>query len=404
MLQPKPITLTEIHQRAQAMQPQLQTWRRTIHRQPELSFAEVQTARFVTTVLHELGIEAETGVAKTGVVGHIESGHGPTIGLRADMDALPIQEENGTAYDSQHPGIMHACGHDAHTAVLMGAASLLKSFADEGRLPGNIRLLFQPSEESRDEENKSGGMRMVEEGALANLDAVFGLHVDATKEVGKVGTMAGAMMAGGDTFDLTIYGFGGHGARPHLANDPILLAAQIVQVVNQIVSRRIDPLSAGVISICTIHAGTARNVIPDKVELSGTIRSMTAAGQRILHEELHNACRVIEPLGGRFELDLKGGYPPLINDAQAAQMALATLAEMLGEDKVEVQEPMMASEDFSYMLQQAPGCFLRLGVRNPAWDRVYPVHTPTFRIDESALAIGTASLAAMVVRWMQEVD
>ena len=396
-----PITLAEIQQRAQAMQPQLCEWRRSIHRQPELSFTEVQTARLVTSVLHDLGIEAETGVAKTGVVGHIEGVSGPTIGLRADMDALPIQEENGTEFDSERPGLMHACGHDAHTAILMGAATLLKSFADEGRLPGNVRLLFQPSEEARDEENKSGGMRMVEEGALANLDAVFGLHVDAAKEVGKVGTMPGAMMAGGDTFDLTIRGFGGHGARPHMANDPILLAAQVVQTVNQIISRRIDPLSAGVISICTIHAGTARNVIPDKVELSGTIRSMTAEVQQLLHEELWRACSIVEPLGGQFELDLKGGYPPLINDPAAAQMALTTLGEMLGIDKAELQAPMMASEDFSYMLRQAPGCFLRLGVKNPAWDRVYPVHTPTFRIDEAALAVGTASLAAMAVRWMQ---
>ena len=396
------ISLAEIQQRAQAMQPQLCEWRRTIHRYPELSFTEVQTARLVTSVLHELGIEAETGVAKTGVVGHIEGGNGLTIGLRADMDALPIQEENGTDFDSQRPGLMHACGHDAHTAILLGTATLLKSFADEGRLPGNVRLLFQPSEEARDDENKSGGMRMVEEGALGNLAAVFGLHVDAAKDVGKVGTMPGAMMAGGDTFDLTIRGFGGHGARPHMANDPILLAAQVVQTVNQIISRRIDPLSAGVISICTIHAGTANNVIPDKVELSGTIRSMTKEVQQLLHEELRKACSVVEPLGGQFELILKGGYPPLINDPTAAQMALETLDEMLGQDKADVQEPMMASEDFSYMLQQAPGCFLRLGVKNPNWDRIYPVHTPTFRLDEAALAIGTASLAAMAVRWMQE--
>ena len=405
MTQLKPtITLNEIYQRAQTLQPQIQEWRRTIHRQPELSFTEVNTARLVTSVLHDLGIEAETGIAKTGVIGHIEGNIGPTIGLRADMDALPIQEENGSEFDSEWPGLMHACGHDAHTAILMGAATLLKGFADEGRLLGNVRLLFQPSEEARDKENKSGGMRMVDEGALANLDAVFGLHVDAAKEVGKVGTMAGAMMAGGDTFDLTIRGFGGHGARPHLANDPILLAAQVIQAVNQIISRRIDPLSAGVISICTIHAGTANNVIPDTVKLSGTIRSMTAEMQQILHEEFRKACSLVEPLGGQFELNLRGGYPPLVNDTQAANMALDTLGEMLGRNKVEVQEPMMASEDFSYMLQQAPGCFLRLGVKNPTWDRVYPVHTPTFRLDEAALAIGTASLTAMAVRWMQTVE
>jgi amidohydrolase len=402
MTYPNPITLAEINERAQALQPQLRGWRRTIHRYPELSFTELQTARLVSSVLHDLGLEAETGIAKTGVVGHIEGSSGPTIGLRADMDALPIQEENGSDFDSQRPGLMHACGHDAHTAMLLGAATLLKAFADEGRLPGNVRLLFQPSEENRDDENKSGGMRMVEEGAVNGLDAVFGLHVDTRTPVGSVGTMPGTMMAGGDTFDLTIRGFGGHGARPHIANDPILLAAQVVQAVNQIISRRINPLEAGVISICTIHAGTARNVIPETVELGGTIRSMTPEIQQILHEQLRRACAIVEPLGGRFELKILHGYPPTVNDPAAAQMALTTLEKMLGPGKALVQEPMMASEDFSYMLQKAPGCFLRLGVKNPNWEREYPVHTPTFRLDEDALPIGTASLVAMAVQWMVE--
>ena len=402
MTNPNPITPAEINQRAQALQSQLRDWRRAIHRYPELSFTELQTARLVSSVLHDLGLEAETGIAKTGVVGHIEGRSGPTIGLRADMDALPIREENGSDFDSQRPGLMHACGHDAHTAILLGAATLLKAFADEGRLPGNIRLLFQPSEENRDDENKSGGMRMVEEGAVNNLDAVFGLHVDTRTPVGSVGTMPGTMMAGGDSFDLTIRGFGGHGARPHIANDPILLAAQVVQAVNQIISRRLNPLEAGVISICTIHAGTARNVIPETVELGGTIRSMTSEIQQILHEQLRRACAIVEPLGGRFELKILHGYPPTVNDPAAAQMALTTLEKLLGPGKALVQEPMMASEDFSYMLQKAPGCFLRLGVKNPNWEREYPVHTPTFRLDEAALPIGTASLVAMAVQWMQE--
>jgi amidohydrolase len=384
------------------MQSQLQNWRRTIHRQPELSFTEVKTARLVTGVLHNLGIEAETGVAKTGVVGHIEGNGGLTIGLRADMDALPIQEANGTEFDSEQPGLMHACGHDAHTTILMGAATLLKSFADEGRVPGNVRLLFQPSEENRDEENKSGGMRMVEEGVMQGVDAVFGLHVDTRLEVGTIGTMAGAMMAAGDTFDLTIRGFGGHGARPHMANDPILLAAQVVQTVNHIISRRIDPLAAGVISICTIHGGTARNVIPESVQLSGTIRSMSPEIHRIMHEELWKACTIVEPLGGSFELTVYPGYPTLVNDAAATEVAFAALGNLLGAEKAVEREPMMASEDFSYMLQKAPGCYLRLGVKNPAWEREYPVHTPTFRLDEGALPVGVAALTAVTLQWLQK--
>lgn len=395
------ITLDEIRQRADGLQETVRGWRRTIHKNPELSFQEFETAKLVAGVLHELGIEAETAVAKTGVVGHLEGGNGPTIGLRADMDALPILEENGFEFDSQNAGAMHACGHDAHTAILLGTATLLKQFADEGRLAGNVRLLFQPSEENRDDENKSGGGRMVEEGALDNLDAVFGLHVDTKNPVGTIGTRAGAMMAAGDTFDLTIKGFGGHGARPHLANDPILLASQVVQAINHVVSRRINPLEPGVISVCTIHAGTAKNVIPETVTLGGTIRSMSEATRQTLIAELERACKIVEPLGGSYELKVGAGYPPLVNDEQAANFALDTLGAMLGDERVFVKEPVMASEDFSYMLDKAPGTFLRLGVHNPAWEREYPVHTSTFRLDEDALAVGVASLTAVAVNWMQ---
>ena len=396
------ITPEEILQRAHNIHDQIRNWRRTIHRHPELSFTEIKTARFVTSVLHQLGIEAETGVAKTGVVGHIVGGNGPTIGLRADMDALPIQEENGTEYDSQRPGLMHACGHDAHTAMLMGAATILKSFVDEGRLPGNVQLLFQPSEEKKDEEGKSGGQRMVEEGALSNLDAVFALHVDPLATTGTIGTRPGPMMAAADMFDLTIRGFGGHAARPHLANDPILLAAQVIQSVNYIISRRIDPIHAGVISICTIHAGTASNIIPETVQLSGTIRSISPPIRQQLHEELRRACSIVEALGGSFDLDIKLGYPPTVNDPDAANLAFATLGEMLGEGNVFEQDVIMASEDFGLMLQQAPGCFLRLGIKHPDWERPYPVHTSTFKMDENALPIGAASLAAMAVQSIQK--
>lgn len=397
------ITSQEILQRAHAMHEQIRGWRRTIHRYPELSFNELKTARLVTGVLDGLGVEAETGVAKTGVVGHIVGGSGPTVALRADMDALPIQEQNGSEYDSQRAGLMHACGHDAHTAMLMGAATLLKGFVDEGRLQGNVKLLFQPSEENRDAEGKSGGQRMVEEGALNDVDAVFGLHVDPLAIAGTIGTRPGPMMAAGDMFDLTIKGFGGHGARPHMANDPILLAAQVIQSLNYIVSRRIDPVKSGVVSVCTIHAGTASNVIPETVQLSGTIRSVTPEIRQQLHAEVRRACSIVEPLGGSFDLNIKWGYPPTINDVAAANLAFDTLGHMLGENNIFEQDLVMASEDFSFMLQQAPGCFLRLGVKNPDWERTYPVHTSTFRLDENALPIGAASLAAMAVRWIQNV-
>lgn len=398
----QPITPEEIMQRANELQEQVRTWRRTIHRHPELSFTEIETARLVNGVLQNLGVESETGVAKTGVVGHVIGNDGPTIGLRADMDALPIQEDNSSNFDSERAGLMHACGHDAHTAILMGAATLLKSFADEGRLPGNVRLLFQPSEEAWDEEGKSGGKRMVEEGALDNLDAVFGLHVDPETTTGMVGTRAGSLMAAADFFKLTIRGFGGHGARPNLANDPILLSTHVVQAINHIVSRRLDPLEAGVISVCTIHAGVASNVIPESVELSGTIRSMTPEIRTQIHEELHRACRIVEPLGGSFDLNIEWGYPPTVNDDAATELAVDALDNLLGTSNVFEKKPVMAAEDFSFMLQQAPGSFLRLGVKDPAWDRIYPVHTSTFQMDEDALPIGVASLAAVAIKWMQE--
>lgn len=392
----------EIMERARGLHGTVRGWRRTIHQNPELSYTEVETARLVSGVLHELGIEMETAVAKTGVVGHIEGGAGPTVGLRADMDALPIHEENGSEFDSQKPGLMHACGHDAHTAILMGAATLLKGFADEGRLPGNVRLLFQPSEESRDDEGKSGGQRMVEEKALAGLDAVFGLHVDTRTEVGRIGTRAGAMMAAGDTFDLAIKGFGGHGARPHLANDPILLASQVVQAINFIMSRRIDPMEQGVISVCTFHAGTAKNVIPETVKIGGTIRSMNEMVREQLYEELERACALVEPLGGSYELTIHKGLPPTVNDAEATAVAFNALDALLGEENTFEMIPIMASEDFSFMLKEAPGAFLRLGVKNPEWEREYPVHTSTFRLDEEALVVGVASLTAVAIEWMKK--
>jgi len=313
------ITSAEILSRAQTLQDQLVDWRRTIHTMPELSFTEVQTARLVQSVLHDLNIEAEAGIAETGVVGHIVGASGPTVGLRADMDALPILEANGTEFDSQRPGIMHACGHDAHTAILMGAATILKGFADEGRLPGNIKLLFQPSEENVDSNGKSGAVRMIEEGALNGIDAVFGLHVDSGTDVGRVSTRAGSLMATGDEVEIIVRGKGGHAARPHVANDPLILAAHLLLAVQNIISRRLDPLESGVITLCKIQGGTATNVIPDEVKIEGTIRSLNFETRDLLRTELRRACTVVEALGGEFDLTIEsyGVGMPIINDAEA---------------------------------------------------------------------------------------
>lgn len=398
----QPITSQELLARARQLHERLRHWRRTIHRYPELTFTEQHTASLVNGVLLDLGIESETEVAKTGVVGHIRGGAGPTVGLRADMDALPIQEINGTEFDSTRPGIMHACGHDAHTAMLLGAASILKQLADEQRLPGAVRLLFQPSEEAQDDEGKSGGMRMVEEGALQGVDAVFGLHVNPFHSVGVVATRSGPMMAAADEFTLTLHGSGGHAARPQSTVDPIALSGHVINAIHQVVSRRINPLEAGVITIGTIHGGTVSNVIPDTVAMTGTIRSFTLETRQRLHDELHKAVRVVEALGGSAELSIKPGYPPTVNSPEATAVMVGAMRDLLGEEQVKEAEMGMGAEDFSFMAQSAPGCFLRIGVRNPAWEQVYPVHRADFRMDEDALPIGAAALAATALCWMNE--
>ncbi len=396
-----PISSAELLARANAIHEDMRTWRRTLHRYPELTFTEQRTASLVNATLVDLGIETETEVAKTGVVGHISGGDGPVVGLRADMDALPIQEVNGTEFDSTRPGIMHACGHDAHTAILLGAATLLKGLADEGRLPGSVRLLFQPSEEAQDSEGKSGGMRMVEEGALQGLDAVFGLHVDSYHDVGHVATRPGPMMAAADRFELVVTGSGGHAARPQSTVDPVALSAHVINAVHQVVSRRLDPTEHGVITIATIHGGTVDNVIPDAVTMTGTIRAFTPEARTVLHTELQRAVSIVEPLGGRADLTIFPGYPPTVNDPAATEHMMATMRDLLGDDHVAEGEMLMGAEDFSYMAQAAPGCFLRLGVHNPAWKEYYPVHRADFRLDEDALPVGAAALALTALRWME---
>ncbi len=395
------VTSSEILERAKALHEDIRAWRREFHRHPELTFTENRTAGLVASTLAGQGIDVETEVAKTGVVGSIQGGDGPVVGLRADMDALPIQEINGTEFDSTIPGIMHACGHDAHTSMLLGAATILKQLADEGRLPGSVRLLFQPSEEAQDEEGKSGGMRMVEEGALDNLDAVFGLHVSPVVNVGSVATRSGPITAAADEFQITVIGSGGHAARPQASIDPIVLSGHLLLALQQIVSRRINPIESGVVTVGTIHGGTVSNVIPDTVHLTGTLRSFSPKIREQLREELKRACGVVEALGGSVELVFQYGYPPTVNSDEAAAVMMEATSEMLGDDHVEIAELSMGAEDFSYMAQKAPGCFLRLGTHNPEWDKQHMVHRADFRLDEDSLPIGSASLAAAAVKWMQ---
>ena len=397
-----PVSKIEIVEQAKALHSQLSTWRRSIHRYPELGFTETRTAGLINSVLFDFGIDTETEVAKTGVLGTIKGGSGPVVGLRADIDALPITEQNGTEFDSVRPGLMHACGHDAHTAMLLGAATILKRLADQGKLPGSVRLLFQPSEEGQDDEGKSGGMRMVEEGVLQGLDAVFGLHVDTALDTGTIATRPGPMMASADTFTIILHGAAAHAARPHQGVDTIALAAQVIQAAHQVVSRRLNPVEEGVITIGTIQGGTKENILADNVTMTGTIRSFTPENRKMLQAQLKNACSIVESLGGQFEFILHSGYPPLINSVETSRVAVKALVDMLGRDNILEAPKLMAAEDFSFMAATVPGTFLRLGVHNPTWPQRYFVHTPTFRIDENALPIGTAALVTSAIAWMVE--
>ncbi len=375
---------------------QLISWRRDFHRHPELGFNEHRTAGLVAAALKEMGIRVDTEVGRTGVVGHLGEGL-PVVGIRADMDALPLQETNDVSYASQNPGVMHACGHDAHTAILLGVARILADMPD--RPPGEIRFLFQPSEEDWDEDLKSGATLMIEAGALEGLDAVIALHVDNNTPTGQIEINGGEASAAVDSFSATIIGQGGHGAYPHKTVDPTFILAQVINAIHGIRARRIKPIDAAVISIGSIHAGHTSNVIPERVELMGTIRSFTPIVREQLANELEQAFALSRAFGGDYTLTIENGFPPMYNDPEVAELIRQTAEEMLGDGQVAVGEAQMGAEDFSYMSQLAPGAMLSLGTKIDGPPR--PAHSPTFEINEDALPIGAALLAEVACRLLK---
>jgi amidohydrolase len=384
-------------EQANAIREQLVIWRRQIHANPELGFQEHGTARYVTDALAEMGIEAQSGVGKTGVVGYLGEGS-PVIGIRADMDALPIQEENDVPYRSQNPGVMHACGHDAHTAMLLGAARLLSEMPNRPR--GQIRFLFQPSEEASDAENKSGAVRMIEDGAMEEIDAVIALHVASELPANQIEIAGGYATAAEDSFHITVKGTGGHGAYPHQGTDPTFMLAQLINAIQGIRSRRVDPTKAATISIGYIHAGTVTNVIPSEVRLGGTMRSYDSEVREQLKEEMEKALGVVRALGGEAEVRFAQGYPSTYNDPAVAELIRSTAAETLGEDALIDPEPGMGAEDFSYMAQKAPGAMFMLGAKYDEKSR--PHHTPVFDISEDVLPTGAALLAEVTRQLLEE--
>jgi amidohydrolase len=384
-----------VYQKALAIHNEMRTWRRQIHSQPELSFQENQTAALVAGLLTGWGYRVRTGVGRTGVVA--EKGNGsPVIGLRADMDALPIQEENDQPYCSQVPGVMHACGHDAHTAMLLGVARLLA----EEEFPGTVRFIFQPAEEDDDDEGISGAPRMIADGAMQGVKHVIALHVDSSEPVGIIEIDDGPISAGVDTFYAAVIGRGGHGAAPHRALDPIHIAGHVILALHGIVSRRMNPHHPAVVTIGSVHGGEASNVIPERVELSGTIRYMDLDVQQVIHQEVERTLQIAEVMGAEIELKIVKGYPPAYNDPGVARLLTQTAIELFGEDQVKPPKASMGAEDFGFMTKVAPGAMFMIGCQIEGDERKH--HHPRFDIDENCLPYGAALLAEGALRLLKK--
>lgn len=383
----------ELHQEIKTLSASIfekvRGYREHLHQHPELSYEEFETCEFVSQTLTNLGISHQKGIAGTGVVaiirGDQHSESDPCIGLRADLDALPILEENEVPYVSQRPGTMHACGHDVHTSILLGAAEILHQLRNE--LPQPVKLIFQPGEEK----NPGGASLMIEAGVLENpkVTEMYALHVFPEMETGKTGFKAGIYMASCDEIYMTIHGLGGHGAMPHQCIDPILIGANIVTSLQQIVSRRCDPKIPCVLSFGYFEGLGATNIIPSKVHLKGTFRTMDenwrANALNLIEEQ---AVLIAKSFGGTVDVEISKGYPYLENDPKTTQQMRAKAQAFLGEAHVEELPIRLTAEDFSFYSQVVPVCFFRLGVRNEAKGITYGVHHPKFDIDANALLTG----------------
>ena len=386
--------------RAQSLAPELIRLRRDIHRNPELGFQEFRTAALVAETLQEIGgIEVKTNVGRTGVIGDIGTGEGPVIAVRADMDALPIQERNDASYRSQNDGVMHACGHDAHTAILLGVAMLLRQSQLTEKWPGRVRLIFQPSEEAYDENGISGATAMIEDGALEGVDAAIALHVWSTGASGEVYFQDGYSLAAVDTFDAWIRGDGGHGAYPHTGSDPLSMLVPILSSLYAIPSRRINPLAASVVSVGQIQGGHVHNVIPHEVHLKGTMRSFDKRVRDQLWTEVERAFKLSEGFGGSYELKFSRGYPAVYNAPEANQWMRDVTLDLTEPECIVDSEFGMGAEDFAYMTQNIPGAMFMLGAAK-ADGIVRSHHTPIFDIDENVMPLGAAILAETARRFV----
>ena len=387
--------ISQIKSLSKDIRSKVQAYREHLHAHPELSYEEHETMRFVSEQLTNLGIEHTTKIGGTGVVGIIRGDHHtedmPCVGLRADLDALPIHEENDISYRSKTDGVMHACGHDVHTSVLLGAAEIIQSMRNV--LPNPVKLIFQPGEEK----NPGGATLMIRDGVLQNpqIKRMFALHVFPEMEAGKVGFREGLYMASCDEIHATIHGKGGHGATPHQCIDPILIGAEIVTSLQQIVSRKCDPKIPCVLSFGHFEAHGATNIIPSHAHIKGTFRTMNetwrADALKLIEKSMNG---IVESSGGTLSLEISKGYPYLENDPETTQAMKSIAVSLLGEENVEDLPIRLTAEDFSYYSQEVPVCFFRLGVGNSAQGIVHGVHHPKFNIDNDALEIGVQMMSS----------
>jgi hippurate hydrolase len=380
--------------RVEALRPQMQEWRRDFHAHPEIAYEEVRTSRIVAEALAGWGLEVETGLAGTGVVGTIR-GNRPgsrAIALRADMDALPMTEENTFEHRSRHEGRMHGCGHDGHTAMLLGAA---KALADAPDFAGIVHLIFQPAEEG-----EAGALRMIEDGLFERfpVESVWGLHNWPGLEVGRFDTCPGPILAATDTFRITLTGNGGHGAMPHLATDVTVAAAALVSALQTIVSRTLDPVDSGVISVTTMRGGEAFNVLPSTIFLGGTTRALTAPVRDTIQQRMGEMVHhIAAAYGVTGELDYERRYPPTVNSPAETALAVEVMRSIVGSENVEPNgRPTLGGEDFAFMLQHRPGCYVRMGAGGGA--NSCGLHNPGYDFNDDILTLGATYWVRLVER------
>ena len=381
---------------AHAISEELIEWRRDFHMHPEIAFDLPRTSKIVADELEKMGYRVRRGVGKTGVVADIGEG-GKLIAIRADMDALPILEMNDVEYKSQNEGAMHACGHDSHTAMALGAALLLS----KEKLPGRVRFLFQPCEETVDEEGLSGAQRMSAEGAMEGVDFVIAQHVTPQLPAGIIAVSSGPASGGVESWRVVIRGKGGHGAHPNKTIDPFYITSHFIIALNAIVSRKVDPFDPAVVSIGAVNGGFTENVIPEEVTIRGTIRFTSTETYQLIRAEMQRAFDLIKALGGDYEAHFDYGGLPMINDQHVAGMIKKTGSDLLGAENVTEMHKTLGAEDFGEFMKHAPGAMFNLGTQK-AGHEGFELHHPKFDLDERALPIGTAMLSEIAKRFLQE--